>query len=126
MSALVVCGDGNVDKFGGGVCIAEGDDGDVDVGCFLDGLGVCAGVGDDDQAGFFEGAGDVVGEVAGGEAACNGYCAGVCGEFEDGTLAVWTCRDDGDVGWIVNGDDDTGCKNDLLPAMCERVLPLKM
>lgn len=71
-------------------------DGDVDVGSLLDGLGVGARVGDDDEAGLLERAGDVVGEVTGGEAAGNGDGAGVGGELEDGTLTVGTGRDDAD------------------------------
>ncbi len=74
------------------------DDGDVDVGGLLDGLGVSARVGDDDQAGLLERAGDVVGEVTGGEATGNGDGAGVGGELEDGTLTVGTGRDDAD--WL--------------------------
>ena len=96
MTALVVGGDGNVDVLGGGVRVAEGDDGDVDVGSLLDGLGVGARVGDDDQAGLLEGAGDVVGEVTGGETTGNGASTGVGGELQDGTLTVGTGRDDTD------------------------------
>lgn len=74
------------------------DDGDVDVGSLLDGLGVGARVGDDDEAGLLERAGDVVGEVTGGEATGNGDGASVGGELEDGTLTVGTGRDDTDCG----------------------------
>lgn len=115
MAALVVGWDGDVDVLSWGVGVAECDDRDVDVGGFLDGLCVGARVGDDDQAGLFEGAGDVVGEVAGGEAARDGGGAGVGGEFEDGTLAVGACRDDGDVGGVVDCGDDAGCEDDFLP-----------
>lgn len=116
MTALVVGGDGNVDELGGGVGVAESDDGDVDVRGLLDGLGIGAGVGDDDQAGLLEGAGDVVGEVTGGEAASNGDGTGVGGELQDSTLAVGTSGDDANVGWVVNGDDDAGSEDDFLPA----------
>lgn len=115
MAALVVGRDGDVDILGWGVGVAERDDGDVDVGGFLDGLGVGARVGDDDEAGLFEGARDVVGEVAGGEAARDGGGAGVGGEFEDGALAVGACGDDGDVGGVIDGGDDAGCEHDFLP-----------
>ena len=90
MTTFVVCRDSDVDEFGGRVGIAESDDGDVDVGCFFDGLSVCAGIGDDDKARLFEGASDVVGEVTGGEASGDGDGSGVCGEFEHGALAVGT------------------------------------
>lgn len=115
MTALVVGGDGNVDVLGGGVGVAEGDDGDVDVGSLLDGLGVGARVGDNDQAGLLEGAGDVVGEVTGGEATGNGTSTGVGGELQDGALTIGTGRDNADIGGVVNGGDDTGGQDDLLP-----------
>lgn len=111
MTALVVGGNGNVDELSGRVTVAKSlctvsfhsrrirtgstyDNGDVDVGSLLDGLGVGARVGDDDQAGLLERAGDVVGEVTGGEATGNGGGTGVGGELEDGTLSVGTGRDD--------------------------------
>jgi hypothetical protein len=113
VTALVVGGDGNVNVGGGGVGVAKGlhrlastptivdsgatyDDGDVDVGSLLDSLSVGAGVGDDDQARFAERAGDVVGEVTGGETTGNGDSTSVVGELEDRTLAVGTGRDNAD------------------------------
>lgn len=121
MTTLVVGGDGNVDELGGGVGVAEGDDGDVDVGSLLDGLGVGARVGDDDQTGLLEGTGDVVGEGTGGETTGNGLGAGVGGELEDGTLTVGTGRDDTDVRGVVDGGDDTGSQDNLLP-VCNRIV----
>jgi hypothetical protein len=115
VATLVVGGDGNVDELGGRVGVAEGDHGDVDVASLLDGLGVGAGVGDDDQAGLLERAGDVVGEGTGGEAAGDGLGASVGGELEDGTLAVGTGGDDADIARVVNGGDDAGGEADLLP-----------
>lgn len=115
MTTLVVGGDGNVDELGGGVGVAEGNDGDVDVGSLLDGLGVGTGVGDDDQTGLLERTGDVVGEGTGGEATGDGLGTGVGGELEDGTLSVGTGGDDTDVGGVVDGGDDAGSEDDLLP-----------
>jgi hypothetical protein len=115
VTTLVVGGDGNVDVLGGGVGVAEGNDGDVDVAGLLDSLGVGARVGDDNQAGLLERAGDVVGEATGGEASSDGGSAGVGGELEDGTLTVGTGRDDTDVGGVLDGDDDTGSEDNLLP-----------
>lgn len=115
MATLVVGGDGDVDVLGGGVGVAEGNDGDVNVRGLLDGLGVGAGVGDDDQARLLEGAGDVVGEATGGEATGDGGGAGVRGELEDGALAVGTGRDDANVGRVVNTDNDAGGEDNLLP-----------
>jgi hypothetical protein len=116
VATLVVGGDGNVDVLGRRVGVAEGDDGDVDVRGLLDGLGIGAGVRDDDQAGLLERTGDVVREGTGGEAAGDGLGAGVGGELEDGTLAVGTGRDDADIARVVNGSDDAGREGDLLPA----------
>lgn len=115
MTTLVVGGDGNVDVLGGGVGVAEGNDGDVDVGSLLDGLGIGARVGDDDQTGLLERTGDVVGEGTGGETTGNGLGTGVGGELEDGTLTVGTSGDDTDVGGVVDGSDDTGSQDNLLP-----------
>ena len=167
MATLVVGGDGNIDVLGGRVTVAEGleesvqaqllpcivrayNDGNVDVGSLLDGLGIGARVGDDDEAGLLERAGDVVGEVTGGEATGNGDGAGVGGELEDGTLTVGTGRDNADwgslarlpkhglrakfrhleisrslsrrkcirtVGRVVNGSDDAGSQDNLLPGL---------
>lgn len=115
MTTLVVGGDGNVDEVGRGVSVAKSDDGDVDVAGLLDSLGVGAGVGNDDQTGLLERAGDVVGEVTGGETTGDGGGTGVGGELEDSTLAVGTSGDDTDVGRVVNGSDDTGGQDNLLP-----------
>ena len=81
-----------------------------------------SGVGYDDEARLFEGSGNVVGEVTGSEAACNCDGSGVSGKLEDGTLAIGTSRDDTNVCWIVDGNDDAGCKDDFLPSgsMLER------
>ena len=115
MAALIVRGNGHVDKFGGRVGVAERDDGDVHVGGFFDGLRVRAGVRHDDQAGFFEGARYVVREIPWGEAAgdCDG--ASVGSEFEDGALAEGPGRDYGDVRGVVYCCDDAGCEDDFLP-----------
>jgi len=124
VATLVVGRDGNVDVLGRRVGVAEGDDRDVDVRGLLDGLGVGAGIRDDDQAGLLERPGDVVGEGTGGEAAGNGLGAGVGGELEDGTLAVGTSRDDANIARVVNGSDDAGRKGDLLPvAMLSAACP---
>ena len=44
------------------------------------------GVGNNDQAGFLEGAGDIIGEVTGGETASDGLGTGVGGELENCTM----------------------------------------
>ena len=121
MTTLVVGGDGNIDELGGGVSVAESDDGNVDIGSLLDSLGVGAGVGDDDQTGLLERSGDVVGEGTGGEATGNGDGTSVGGELEDGTLTIGTGGDDTDVGGVVNSGDDTGGEDDLLPVKASKL-----
>ena len=115
----VVGGDGNVDVTEGGLGIGESDNGDVDVRSLLDGLVVGQGVGDDDQTGLLEGTGDIVGEGTGGEATGNGLGTGVRGELQSGTLTVGAGRDDADISGVLDGDDDTGSENDLLPGLSD-------
>lgn len=115
MTTLVVGGNGHINVLGGGVGVAEGNDGDVDVGSLLDGLSVGAWVGDDNQTWLLEGTGDVVGEVTRGEATGDGGSSSVGGELEDGTLTVGTGGDDGNVGGVVDGGDDARSEDNLFP-----------
>lgn len=115
MATLVVGWDSNIDEFGRGVGVAEGNDGDVDVAGLLDGLGIGARIGDNDQAGLLERAGDVVGEATGGETTSNRNSTSVGSELENSTLAVWTGRNNTDISWVVDGSNDTGSKDNLLP-----------
>ena len=126
MTTLVVGGDGNIDELGGRVGIAEGNDGDVDVAGLLDSLGIGAGVRDDDQTGLLERPGNVIGERTGGEATGDGLGTGVGGELQDGTLAVGTGADDADIGRVINGGDDAGSENDLLPVGRENQQPIRV
>lgn len=103
----------------GGVSVAEGNDGDVDVRGLADGLVVDAGVGDDDDAGLLERTGDVVGEGTGGEAAGNGSGTSVGGELEDGTVAEGAARDDTDVSGVLDGSEDAGSEDELLPGLAD-------
>ena len=117
MATFVVCGDGYIDELGGRVRVTESDDRDVDVGSFFDGLRIGTWVGQDDQARFLKGAGDVVGEVPWREATCDSDGTSVGGELENGSLTIGTRRDNADVGWVVDCGDDAGCEDDLLPAV---------
>jgi len=54
VATLVVGRDGNIDELSGRVSVAEGDDRDVDVAGLLDGLGIGAGIGHDNEAGLLE------------------------------------------------------------------------
>jgi hypothetical protein len=114
---LVVGGDGNIDVVEGRVGIADGDNGDVDVRSLTDGLVVDTGVGDDDQTGLLERLGDVVGEVTGSETSSDGLSSSVGSELEDGTVTVRTSRDDANIVGVLDGSDDTGGEDDLLPGL---------
>lgn len=115
----VVGGNGNIDVTEGGLGIGESDNGDVDVGSLLDGLVVGQGVGDNDQTRLLEGTGDVVGEGTGGEATSDGLGTSVGSELQGSTLTVGTGRDDANVSGVLDGDDDTGSEDDLLPGLAD-------
>jgi hypothetical protein len=115
VTAFVICRDCNVDEFCWGVCIAESNDGDIDVTGFFNSLSIGTRIRDDDKAGFFEGARDIIGEVTRGETTGDGYGSGVCGELEYGSLAVRAGGDDANVGWIIDCRDDAGCENNFFP-----------
>lgn len=75
------------------------------------------GVGDDNETGLLERTGDVVGEGTGGETAGNGLCTGVGSVLEDGTVAVGSRRDDNDIVGVLDGGNDTGSEDKLLPGL---------
>jgi hypothetical protein len=116
VTTLVVGWDSDVDELGWGISIAKGDDWDVNIGSLLDSLGVGAGVSDDDEAGFLEGASDIVGEITRGESTGDGDGTGVRGELQDSSLSIGTGRDHTDIGGVVDSCDDAGSEDDLLPA----------
>lgn len=119
VAAAVVAGDGDVDVLEGRVGVAEGDDGDVDLGGFGDGLVVGAGVGDDEEAGLEELGLDLVREGTGDEAAGGELGAGVLGELEDGALAEEADGAGHDVLRVLDGGDDAGGEDELLPGHVE-------
>ena len=77
--ALVVAGDGDVDELGGGVNVAEGNDGDVGVAALSDGLMVGPGVADHQQTGLAESGLDLIGEGSRGEPTGHGGAVDVPG-----------------------------------------------
>ena len=117
MAALIVRWNGNIDKLGWGVGIAQTDDRDVDIGSFFDGLSVGSGISDDYQSRFLERAGDVICEISWSEATSNCDRAGMSSKLQDSSLAVRTSGDDTDIGWVVYGNDNAGGENDLLPVL---------
>lgn len=116
MATLVVSGNSDIYEFGWRISVTESDHWDVDIGSFFDSLSVGARIGNDDETRFFEGARDVVGEVTRSESTSDGYGARVSGELENSPLTIWTCGDDTNVGWVVNGCDDASSEDDFFPA----------
>lgn len=117
MLRLVVGGDSDIDVVQGGVGVADGDNGDVNVGSLTNGLVIDSGVGDDDQTGLLERLGDVIGEVTGSESSSDGLGTSVGSELEDGTVTVRTSRDDANIVGVLDGSDDTGGEDELLPGL---------
>lgn len=114
---LVVARNSNVNVLRRRVHVAKSDHGDVDVRRLLDGLGVSAGVSDDNDGGLTVQLSDVVSEVTGGETAGNGGGTGVGTELQDGTLAESTGRADSNVRRVGDGSDDSGGQHNLLPGL---------
>ena len=126
MTTFVVGRDGDVNELSRGVGVTESNDGDIDVGGFFDSLCISARVGDDDEAGLFERASDVVGEIARGETTSDSNSAGMSGELEDGSLTVRTSGNDGYISGVVDSYNDASCEDDFLPSssiisFCKRI-----
>jgi hypothetical protein len=92
VTALVVGGDSNINPVEGGVGVGEGNHGDVHVGSLNQALVVKTGVADDDETGFKELLGVVIGEGTGNPLTTQVVGTSVGGELEDGTLSVLTGR----------------------------------
>ena len=116
---LVVDGDGNIDVLERGIGIAESDDGDVHVASLLDGLGIGTGISDNQQTGFNELFGDIIGQSTGGPAAGGGLGADVLGALENGTLTIGTLGADEDISGVLDGGDHTSGDLDLLPSLLQ-------
>jgi hypothetical protein len=54
VTTLVVSRNGNINVFGRGIGVAQGNNGNVDVGCLFDGLRIGTGVGNNDESWFLE------------------------------------------------------------------------
>jgi hypothetical protein len=117
MPTLIVGWNGDVNILGWRIGVAECDDGNVDVARFLDRLRIGSRVGHDDQAWFLEGSGNIVGEATRREATGNSDCSSVGCKLKDGSLAVRSGGDNANIGGIVDGDNDTGGENNLLPGV---------
>ena len=115
MPSLVVGWDGNVDVLCGRVGVAESNNGNVDIRSLANGLSISTGIGDNDEARFFEGSSDVIGEATGREASGNGNGTGMSSKLEYSSLTIWSSGNDTNVCWVVDGDYDPCCQNDFFP-----------
>jgi len=117
--SLVVAGDGNVYVRQRGVYIAEGNGGDVHVRRLLDGLVIGAGVGEDQQTWLEESLLDLVSEGSRGVTSGNGVSASVSSKLQDGSLSLRLGRDNADIGGVLDGHNNSGCKLELLPGLAD-------
>ena len=117
MLGFIVCRDGNVDEFEGCIRITESDDRNIDVRRLTDRLVVDTGVSDNNESGLLERASDVVGKATGSETTSNGLGAGVSSVLQDCTLAIGTSGNDTDVIRVLNGSNDSCCKNKFFPGL---------
>lgn len=115
MWGSVVAWDDDIDVFGESVAIAKGNNWDVNVTSFSNGLVVNGWIGDDDQSWFSVAGLGVIGEGTWGESAVDGRSAEEFGEFENGSLTEVFSGNEADVFWVFYGGDDSGGKDDFLP-----------
>jgi hypothetical protein len=80
---------------------------------------VDSGVGNDDYSGFLEGFGDVIGEVTGGESTGNSLSTGETSHLEDSSVTVRSGRDDGNVIGVLDGGENSGSEDELLPSLAD-------
>jgi len=121
---LVVARNGNIDITERAISVSEGNDGDVTIRGFSQGLVILDGVSDDQQARLLVLSLDVVGEGTGGEATGNWGSLGVRSELKDGTLGEGGGTRgldgaDSNVSWVLDGGNDTGSKDELFPGFAE-------
>jgi len=116
---LVVARDADIDVLDWGVSVAEGNNWDVDVTGFSHGLVVDSWIGDDDQSWFPEPGLRVIGETTWGESTVHGGSLDELGAFQGSPLAHIFGGNDADVGWVVDGGDDSGGQVDLFPHLLD-------
>jgi len=119
VASLVVSRDCNIDESQRRVGIAESDDWDVHVRRLTNRLVVGARIGEDQQTRLHVLLLDLVSENTRSEAASNVLGTSVLGVLEHGPLAIWPSRDHTNISRVLDGDDHTGCKHELLPGLGE-------
>ena len=109
----VVAGNNDINEVEGSVGVAESDAGDVDIRSFDNGLVIALGVSNNQESGFLELLGDLIGEGSGDPSGGSGSCAsGVLSELVDGSLSVFFGADDDDFRKVGDGGDDASCEFD--------------
>jgi len=107
-SGSVVAGNGNINPFQWGVRVAKSDAGDIGVGGFDDGLFISSGVGNDQESGFLELLGHLIGQGSWGPSGGGGRSGvGVGGELNNGSLSEGSGRNDNNFSWVVDGGDNS-------------------
>jgi len=116
---LVVGGNGNINPVEWRVGVAKGDDGDVHVGCFVEGLMVETGVSDNYEARLMELLGVLIGQGSGNPLSAEVVCLGVSGELKDSALGIRPARHDEDIFGVLvlNSSDDSGGNHEFLPGL---------
>jgi hypothetical protein len=111
----VVAWNDDIDVFQESIAIAKGNNWDVDVAGFSDGLVVNGWIGDDDQSWFSVARLGVIGEGTWAESAVDGRSTEEFGEFENGSLTEVFSRNEADIFWVFYGGDDSSGEADFFP-----------
>jgi hypothetical protein len=119
VGGLVVARDADIDVLDWGVSVAQRNDWNVDVAGLSDGLVVNSWIGDDDQPWLSEPVLGVIGETTWGESTVHGGSLDELGTFQRSSLSHIFGGNDADIGWVVDGGDDSGGQVDLFPHLLD-------
>mmetsp|Transcript_828 Transcript_828/g.761 ORF Transcript_828/g.761 Transcript_828/m.761 type:complete len:283 (-) Transcript_828:74-922(-) len=114
---LVIGRDSNIDKLERRVGITKSDNGDVYIRRLLNGLGISSWVSNNQKTGFLELLCDLVSESSWCETSSDRVGSGVVSKLEDGAHTVGTGTDGDNISRVLDGNDNTGGKNNLLPSL---------
>jgi len=119
VGGLVVARDADIDVLDWGISVTKRNDWDVDVTGLSDGLVVNGWIGDDDQSWFSEAGLRVIGKTTWGESPVHGGSLDELGAFQRSSLSHVFRGNDADIGWVVDGGDDSGGQVDLFPHLLD-------
>jgi len=119
MSALVVTRNADINVLDWTISITQRNNRDVNITSLSDGLVVDRRVGHNNESGLSEAGLAVIGETTWRESAVHRGGADELGALEGGSLADVLGGDDGHVGGVVDGGDDSGGEEDLLPHLLD-------